>query len=106
MGEREPQAGRVETNGLLLRAVRSLTWNRLMLPLIQARLERAERIVRSQLFLVGEEHLQVGPYGVTLNQNGEIELTWQANNDWQQLHLPEPASFPEDPLDLAGKPQP
>jgi len=88
-----------------MRAVRSLAWNRLLLPLIQARLERAERVVRSQLFLMGEACLQVGPYEISRNQDEEIALTWQASDDWQQLHLSESASFPEDPLDLAGKPQ-
>ena len=89
MGEREPLAIRPETDLLLMRAVRSLAWNQMVLPIIQARLERAESIVRSQLLLNGEGALRVGPYEVSLGQDEAITLTRLESDGWQQLRLPE-----------------
>lgn len=101
MGEREPHRHQtpVEQDALLLRGVRSLAWNRHLLPLIQARLERAENIVRSQILRRGEQILQIGPFGISLDEDQEIVLTWQASEDWEQLYLPEPDPLIGDPLD-------
>jgi hypothetical protein len=72
-----------------MKAVRSLAWNQMVLPIIQARLERAESIVRSQLLLSGQEALRIGPYEVTLGQDEELTLTRLEVDGWQQLRLPE-----------------
>jgi len=101
MQDREPRTGDLELEGakVFLRAVRSLAWNRQLLPIIQERLNRAESIVRSQLLIRGGESIAAGPFGVSLNEDQEIDLSWQGGDDWQQLHLPDFDSLIDDPLD-------
>lgn len=102
MQDREPRTGDLELEGdrVFLRAVRSLAWNRQLLPIVQRRLDRAENIVRSQLLIHGGESIAAGPFGVSLNEDQEVDLSWQGGDDWQQLHLPDFDFLIDDPLDV------
>jgi hypothetical protein len=107
MGEHEPLVHGAETDlGVLLRAIRSFAWNQHLLPLVQARLDRAESIVRSQLLLSGQTSLEVGPFGVSLNEDQDVTLSWHASDDWQQPYLPELDPLGEDPLGPTENPLP
>lgn len=84
---------------VFLRAVRSLAWNRQMLPIIQARYNRAEDIVRNRLLVRGEERIHVGPYEISLTEDQDIDLTWNGDDEWKQLHLPDFDPLIDDPLE-------
>lgn len=120
MGERESPASNYETALSPIRAVRSLAWNRRVLPIIQARLERAESVVRAHLLLNGNSCLRIGAYEISLNGDEEIIVHQVATDDWQQLPLPESrlpsvnlfketeSTFPseEDPSKYVSKKEP
>lgn len=73
----------------LLRAARSLHYNRERLTLIQARIERATETLESHLAIAGMGVLSLGCYEIVLVE-GELELTWrEPENDLSQLPLPE-----------------
>lgn len=73
----------------LLRAARSLHYNRERLALIQARIERATETIESHLALAGLGVLSLGCYEIVLVE-GEIELTRrEPESDLSQLPLPE-----------------
>jgi len=61
-----------------------------MLPIIQARLERAESVIRAHLLLNGKGDLSIGPYHLSLDGDEEVVVTRLETSDWQQLALPEP----------------
>lgn len=89
MAERETLTIKHEAALPPVRAVRSLAWNRKMLPVVQARMERAESVVRAHLLLNGNGCLRVGPYEISLNGDGEIVVNRIETSDWRQLPLPE-----------------
>lgn len=83
----------------LLRAARSLHYNRERLTLIQARIERATETIESHLALAGLGVLSLGCFEIALIE-GEIELTWrEPANGLAQLPLPEEG--PDPPLPVA-----
>ena len=91
---------------VFLRAVRSLAWNRQLLPVIQERYNRAEDIVRSRLLVRGGESLHVGPYEVSLTEDQDIGLTWNGDDEWRQLQLPDFDPLFEDPLEVRSEEHP
>ncbi|MCL4264817.1 MAG: hypothetical protein KJ069_16460 [Anaerolineae bacterium] len=60
-----------------------------MLPIIQARLEKAESAVRAHLLLNGNDCLRIGAYEISLNEDEEIIVNRVETDDWQQLPLAE-----------------
>lgn len=82
MTERKTLTIKHETALPPVRAVRSLVWNRKMLPVIQERLERAESVVRAHLLLNGNGCLRVGSYEVSLNGEEEIVVNRIKTSDW------------------------
>ena len=71
----------------LVRAIRSLAYNRQIRPLVEARIERAEATIRSHLLLQDTTELQIGPYEVQMNGADEIEITRLSVDEWQQMPL-------------------
>lgn len=71
----------------LMRAVRSLAWNRKILPVIEERLERAEKQLRSYLYIQGRKSIRAGVYQVELDEEENVHLTRLPVDDWQQLRL-------------------
>lgn len=100
--ERETEPSSIGIDIALLRAVRSFAWNRRLLPVIQERYNKAEDIVRSRLLVRGEENIQVGPYTVSLTPEQDVELTWNGEDEWEQLRLPDPDCLTGDPLQVRG----
>lgn len=72
-----------------------------MLPLVQARLERAESVIRAHLLLNGNDGLRVGPYHISMNGDEEIVVTRQETGDWHQLSLTESKPSSVNPLNDA-----
>ncbi len=99
MTEQDTEIGELGNDAMFLRAVRSLAWNRQLLPIIQERYNRAENIVRSRLLVRGGESVHVGPYEVSLTEDQDIGLTWNGDDEWRQLHLPDVDPLVGDPLD-------
>ena len=71
----------------VLRAIRSLAYNRRLQPLVEERIERAEATIRSHLILQGTAEAQIGPYEVQTNEKNEIRITRLAVDEWQQMPL-------------------
>ena len=84
--EREtPQVTRRE-----VRAARSLLYNRLLLEVIQRRIEKAEAIVLSFLLMQDEATAQIGPYLVEIDTTNSIAVTKTDDDDgWKQPYFPE-----------------
>ena len=106
MTERGTETREDRDDTAFLRAVRSLAWNRQILPVIQERYNRAEDIVRSRLLVRGGESLHVGPYELSLTEDQDIGLTWNGDDEWRQLHLPDFDPLIEDPLEVRGEEHP
>ena len=71
----------------MLRAIRSLAYNRRLQPLVEERIERAEATIRSHLILHGKAEVQIGPYEAQTNDNDEIQITRLSVDEWQQMPL-------------------
>jgi hypothetical protein len=71
----------------LIRAIRSLAYNRQLQPLVEERIERAEATIRSHLLLQDATEVQVGPYEVQMNGSDEIQITRLSVDEWQQMPL-------------------
>lgn len=99
MRERKPDDPELEEDEVFFRAVRSLAFNRSLLPAVEDRLDRAESIVRSRLLSSGGESIQAGPFGVSLDEDQNVKLEWHGGDDWQQLQLPDIDALMGDPLD-------
>lgn len=71
-----------------IRAVRSLAWNRYLLPLVERRIAYAEQVIRSYLTLQGVTTGQLGMFEVCLEEE-QISITKLPPDGWEQIHLPE-----------------
>ena len=85
----------LESTVRVLRAIRSLAYNRRLQPLVEERIERAEATIRSHLILRGTAEAQIGPYGIQTNEDYEIRITRLSIDKWQQI----PLSIDEENLD-------
>jgi hypothetical protein len=73
-----------------VRAIRSLLYNRLLLEVVQRRIEKAEVIILSYLLIQGETGAQIGPYLVEVDADHGIGVTRIADDDgWHQPYFPE-----------------
>lgn len=77
-----------------MRAVRSLLYNRLLLEVVQRRIEKAEAIIHSYLLAWGDSTAQIGPYLVELGDAKRLYLTRTETDGWEQLRLPEADGIP------------
>ena len=79
-----------------IRAARSLLYNRLLLEVVQRRIENAEAIVLSYLVTQEGTSAQIGPYLVEVDAANDISVTKIGGNDgWKQPHFPELEPVPE-----------
>ena len=76
-----------ETTIRLLRAIRSLNYNRRLQPLVKERIEKAEGTIRNHLLLHDSTEVRVGPYAVCENEEGEIWIKQLAVDGWRQMPL-------------------
>ena len=73
----------------LMRAIRSLAYNRELQPLVEGRIERAETVLRGYLIRQNSTATRIGPYEVEMDGDGEILLSRLPVDDgWEQLSLP------------------
>jgi hypothetical protein len=73
----------------LMRAIRSLAYNRELQPLVEGRIERAESKLRGYLIRQNLTVTRIGPYEVELDGEGDILLSRLPMDDgWEQLSLP------------------
>lgn len=72
----------------LIRAARSLAYNRQYLPVISGRLERAEDKIRTYLLMAGVSEKDIGPLSVEMDPNGYIDVTFNTLDGWEQLSIP------------------
>ena len=86
--EREPP----EVARRLMRACRSLNYNRELQPLVEARIERAEGMIRGHLLAWGQTALRLGAFQVEMEEDGSIELTQLQVDGWEQMPLPQPST--------------
>ena len=71
-----------------VRAARSLLYNRLLLEMVQRRIEKAEAIVLSYLLTQEDTSAQIGPYLIEMDANDEINVTKTEDEDgWFQLYF-------------------
>lgn len=79
-----------------IRAARSLLYNRLLLEVVQRRIENAEAIVLTYLVTQEGTSAQIGPYLVEVDAANDISVTKIGGNDgWKQPHFPELEPVPE-----------
>ena len=81
--EREPP----EVARRLMRAARSLNYNRELQPLVEERIERAEGTLRDYLMANGRTALRLGAFQVEMDEEGEIHLSRLPMDEWQQMRL-------------------
>ena len=72
----------------LMRAVRSLAFNRTLQPLVVDRIVRAESKIRGYLLTHDLEATRLGAYLVEMDEDGDLHLSRLAVDDWQQMKLP------------------
>ena len=72
----------------LMRAVRSLAYNRNLKPVIEGRIERAEAKVRGYMMVNELSSTRIGAFEVDMDEDGDLSLTRLQLDDWQQLSLP------------------
>lgn len=72
-----------------VRAVRSLLYNRLLLEVVQRRIEKAEATILSYLLTQSTTSAQIGPYLVELDASDRIGLTQTETDGWYQLYFSE-----------------
>ena len=79
-----------------LRAVRSLIYNRLLLEIVQRRIEKAEAVILSYLLTQENSFSQIGPYFIELGEDHFLEVTKiEDDSGWCQLYFPEWESVSE-----------
>jgi hypothetical protein len=96
--EREPP----EVARRLMRACRSLTYNRDLQPLIEERIERAEGTLRGHLLAKDVTSVRLGPYQVEIRAEGSIELEQIDVDGWQQMPLPQEAAREQSEVSIKG----
>ena len=67
----------------LLRATRSLAFNRKLRPLIEQSITHAEKTIRNHFILHKLTELQIGSYQVRMSASDEIHLTLHSDEDLQ-----------------------
>ena len=67
----------------LLRATRSLAFNRKLLPLVKQSIRHSEKTIRTHLLLHQVKELRVRSYKVSMNTADEIHLTLLSDDDLQ-----------------------
>lgn len=73
-----------------LRAVRSLLYNRLLMEVVQRRIEKAEAVILSYLLTQKNSFSQIGPYFIELGEEHFLEVTkTEDDSGWCQLYFPE-----------------
>jgi hypothetical protein len=72
----------------VMRAVRSLNYNRDLEPVIAGRIERAEAKIRSFMLVNNLNSTRIGVFQINLDEENEISLARLAIDDWHQLSLP------------------
>lgn len=96
----------VEDTARVLRAIRSLVYNRRVLPIIERRIFQAETTIRAHLLIRNSTDSQIGPYEVEVDEDNNIRVTRTAVDEWRQLHLPDFETFINNPLELRIVEQP
>ena len=82
--EREPP----EVARRLMRAARSLNYNRELQPLVEERIERAEGKLRGYLLARGLTRLRLGAFQVEMGEGGAIDIERVPLDDnWRQMPL-------------------
>lgn len=82
--EREPP----EVARQLMRAARSLNYNRELQPLVEERIERAEGKLRGYLLARGLTRLRLGAFEVEIDEEGAIDIERMPLDDnWRQMPL-------------------
>ena len=73
-----------------LRAVRSLLYNRLLMEVVQRRIEKAEAVILSYLLTQANPFSQIGPYFVELGEDHFLAVTKiEDDSGWCQLYFPD-----------------
>lgn len=78
----------VEDTARVLRAIRSLVYNRRILPIIERRIFQAETTIRAHLLVRNSTDDQIGPYQVELVEGDNIRVTQSSFDEWSQIPLP------------------
>lgn len=84
-----------EVTTRLMRAVRSLVYNRKMKPVIEGRIERAEAKIRSYLLSHDLTSSRLGSFQVDMDEMGELNIEQLPVDDWQQMKLQEVSGHEE-----------
>lgn len=71
----------------VMRAVRSLAYNRELNPVIVGRIERAEAKVRGYMLVNGLTSTRIGAFQVEMDEDGDLALSRLQMDEWQQLSL-------------------
>jgi hypothetical protein len=71
----------------LVRAIRSLAYNRRLQPLVEDRIERAEATIRSHLLSSETTEARLGPYEMRVDDEGEIQIRRISQDGWRQMPL-------------------
>jgi hypothetical protein len=72
------------------KAVSSLLRNKLLLEIVQRRIQKSETIILSFLLTQEDLRAQIGPYFVWVAESNNIEALKTLNDEaWQQLYFPE-----------------
>lgn len=80
-----------------VRALRSLLYNRLLLEIVQRRIEKGAATILSYLLTQEGLSAQIGPCFVWLDEDNNIEALRTLSDDdgWQQIRIPEVDAFSE-----------
>ena len=82
--EREPPVEKYR----VMRAIRSLAYNRELKPVIDGRIERAETKVRGFMLVNGLTSTRIGAFQIDMDEDGDLELERLQMDEWQQLSIP------------------
>jgi hypothetical protein len=83
----------------VVRAVRSLVYNRLLLERVLQRIEKAEAIVLSYLLARGDSTTQIGLFHVELDEANHLTITRAEAEGWEQMIIPGLDTIPGQTLD-------
>ena len=70
-----------------MRAIRSLVWNRALLPIIEDRIFRAEQLILAYLAVQGSTQATLGGFQIELVDEA-IQISQLPTDDWRQMPLP------------------
>ena len=72
----------------VMRAARSLAYNRALKPVIVGRIERAETKVRGFMLANGLTSTRIGAFQIDMDDDGDLKLERLQMDEWQQLSIP------------------